>query len=484
MNQQQLRGALGTVIGTSQLCEEHPALQAFVYQLRHGSLTDHVYQDTLYQNQADQLLVCLSTNSYDKASLNTVLSAVVSSEANTKDPSVDSFRRAIVQFLINQLQNSTNILPTLQFISENSARLFTSDQPKGQVFKLCFELQTTHGYWDLEVRSWLYRVFRNLRVPTDQWLAQAESSPQYQSRKKYVQIQTAFNDNSTSHRLKDCQDLLEGCLASPSNHIYWAQKFAEILPYGIVSESVSIQTNISLYQTIYPLELEVVLNALKSIWGSLVYHKLSDETQSMLQAHKNVTLLLDLETDALSDQFLDSTSCLSLDPALVDLLNRTLGTPHSIPANQIEKCIHELCLVIDSAPQIFLAHITRCAIMLTFLSSLVGLMYSSWANLLACLLDQITFEAQEHALEMNLRLKFLAKVASCCVVYLEFNCRSNNSQAISEFVCELGRMWQHYRNTRMIILDTDEPPKDQDYKVKVILFNLINVAKEKLNTLP
>ncbi|KAL0098083.1 hypothetical protein J3Q64DRAFT_1716607 [Phycomyces blakesleeanus] len=211
----------------------------------------------------------------------------------------------------------------------------------------------------------------------------------------------------------------------------------------------------------------------------------------MLQAHKNVTLLLDLETDALSDQFLDSTSCLSLDPALVDLLNRTLGTPHSIPANQIEKCIHELCLVIDSAPQIFLAHITRCAIMLTFLvigstkeSSLVGLMYSSWANLLACLLDQITFEAQEHALEMNLRLKFLAKVASCCVVYLEFNCRSNNSQAISEFVCELGRMWQHYRNTRMIILDTDEPPKDQDYKVKVILFNLINVAKEKLNTLP
>ncbi|KAI9026540.1 hypothetical protein CLU79DRAFT_742223 [Phycomyces nitens] len=470
MNQHHLCGVLGVLTETRPLDKDNPGLQEFVHQLRHDPLTDIVYQDPLYQNQADQLLGCLSTNSYDRASLNTVLSVLVSAEANTK---VDSFRRAILQFFINQLQDSTNILGALQFISQNSSRLFTSDQLKSQVFKLSYELQTTHGYWDLEVRSWLYHLLRNLHMSTAQWLAQAASSPEYQSRK----------------RLQDCQDLLGKCLVSPSNHIYWAQKFAELLPCGIVSDSVPIQTNMFLYQTLYPHETNGMLSALETIYGSLVYHKLSDETQSMLQAHKNVTLFLDLETDALSNQFLDSTSCLSLNSVLVDLLDHTLDAPHLIPTNQVEKCIGEWCLVIESTPQTFLAHLTRCAIMLTFLvigstkeSSLVGLMCSSWANLLACQLDQITFEAPDHVLPLNMRLKFLAKVASCCIVYLEFNCRPNNHQVISEFVCELDRIWQHYRNTRMIILDTDEL-EDQDKKVKVILFTVADYCKAKFDLL-
>ncbi|KAI7864927.1 hypothetical protein BDF14DRAFT_1127887 [Spinellus fusiger] len=161
-----------------------------------------------------------------------------------------AFRQVILKFIIYQLENTTHILPALQFISHQAPYLFPTplETLKQRIFALCFMLQTTGGYWDLQIRFWMYKALEDLQMPSSRWLQQIQSSP-------------AIQDAET---LKQSRTIVEACQRSPSHHVYWAQQWMEILPPAIVSGSVSIQLNLFIYHTLCPYEITGLLHTLHS----------------------------------------------------------------------------------------------------------------------------------------------------------------------------------------------------------------------------
>ncbi|KAI8374357.1 uncharacterized protein BYT42DRAFT_576077 [Radiomyces spectabilis] len=276
MNQQHCQQLVHTILYT-----DHPSIHELVHTVMWDPSTDEIYPEDIYQENAHIVLASLQSQPMADPSPLTALIVIVNhAEArdapdrknlhssfrtlffNGKltlvffwDPGFH-FRLTLTRFLIACAQpQAPHLSWALSCLSHHCPYLFTKtnnhdvENMQQELFTLCLRLRSLNGVKDIEVYHLLYNILRDLKLPCEARQAgvrQTKESRFYQS-------------------LALCDSLLDNCVDCPSDYRKWVSAFAKEIPPSLVSDSISIQLQFQLYNTLYKNELAAFLRELTNL---------------------------------------------------------------------------------------------------------------------------------------------------------------------------------------------------------------------------